>query len=66
MLERNQSSPAVPSDVSTYGGAVTDLHGRMVKADGAPIEGRYATGVSTASVLGGVYPGGRGRPSGRC
>jgi 3-oxosteroid 1-dehydrogenase len=49
--------PIVPGDVSTYGGAVTDLHGRVVKADGAPIEGLYATGVSTASVMGGVYPG---------
>lgn len=46
----------VPGDVSTYGGAVTDVHGRVVKADGTPIEGLYATGVSTASVMGGVYP----------
>ncbi len=47
----------VPGDVSTYGGAVTDVHGRVVKADGAPIEGLYACGVSSASVMGGVYPG---------
>ena len=47
----------VPGDVSTYGGAVTDASGRVVKADGAPIEGLYATGVSTASVMGNVYPG---------
>jgi 3-oxosteroid 1-dehydrogenase len=47
----------VPGDVSTYGGAVTDLHGRVMKADGEPIEGLYACGVSAASVMGGVYPG---------
>jgi len=47
----------VPGDVSTYGGAVTDLYGRVTRADGAPIEGLYACGVSTASVMGGVYPG---------
>jgi 3-oxosteroid 1-dehydrogenase len=49
--------PVVPGDVSTYGGAVTDVHGRVVRSDGAPIQGLYATGVSTASVMGGVYPG---------
>jgi 3-oxosteroid 1-dehydrogenase len=47
----------VPGDVSTYGGAVTDLHGRVVRANGDTIEGLYACGVSTASVMGGVYPG---------
>jgi 3-oxosteroid 1-dehydrogenase len=47
----------VPGDVSTYGGAVTDALSRVTKADGVPIEGLYACGVSTASVMGGVYPG---------
>lgn len=47
----------VPGDVSTYGGAVIDAQGRVVKADGAPIEGLYACGTSTASIMGGVYPG---------
>lgn len=47
----------VPGDVSTYGGVVTDVHARVVRADGSPIEGLYATGVSTASVMGRVYPG---------
>lgn len=49
--------PVVPGDVSTYGGAVTDAQGRVLKADGVPIEGLYACGVSSASVMGGVYPG---------
>ena len=47
----------MPGDVSTYGGVVTDAWGRVIRADGAPIAGLYATGVSTASVMGGVYPG---------
>jgi 3-oxosteroid 1-dehydrogenase len=48
----------VPGDVSTYGGVVTDEAGRVLLADGSgPIDGLYATGVSTASTMGGVYPG---------
>jgi 3-oxosteroid 1-dehydrogenase len=47
----------VPGDVSTYGGAVTDAQGRVQRVDGSVIEGLYACGVSTASVMGGVYPG---------
>jgi 3-oxosteroid 1-dehydrogenase len=49
--------PVVPGDVSTYGGVVTDAAGRVLKGDGAVIEGLYATGVSTASVMGNIYPG---------
>jgi 3-oxosteroid 1-dehydrogenase len=41
-----------PGDVSTYGGVVTDEYARVLRADGSPIEGLYATGVSTASALG--------------
>jgi 3-oxosteroid 1-dehydrogenase len=47
----------VPGDVSTYGGAITDSDGRVLRADGEPISGLYACGVSSASVMGGVYPG---------
>jgi 3-oxosteroid 1-dehydrogenase len=47
----------VPGDVSTYGGAVTDSLGRVQREDGSVIEGLYACGVSTASVMGGVYVG---------
>ena len=49
--------PVVPGDVSTYGGVVTDAEARVIGADGMPILGLYATGTSTASVMGGVYPG---------
>ncbi|PLK26290.1 FAD-dependent oxidoreductase [Novosphingobium sp. TH158] len=47
----------IPSDVSTYGGAIIDAKARVLKADGEPIPGLYACGVSTASIMGGVYPG---------
>ena len=47
----------VPGDVSTYGGVVTDTEARVTRADGSVIEGLYACGVSTASVMGGVYVG---------
>lgn len=47
----------VPGDVGTYGGVVTDEHARVLRADGTIIEGLYATGISTASVMGRAYAG---------
>ena len=49
--------PVLPGDVGTYGGVVTDACARVLRADGSVIAGLYATGVSTASVMGRVYPG---------
>lgn len=49
--------PVYPGDVGTYGGVVTDEHARVLREDGSVIAGLYATGVSTASVMGRVYPG---------
>ena len=46
-----------PGDVGTYGGVVTDAHARVLRDDGSVIAGLYATGISTASVMGRVYPG---------
>lgn len=46
-----------PGDVGTAGGLVTDEHGRVLRGDGSLIEGLYATGNSTASVMGRCYPG---------
>lgn len=46
-----------PGDVGTYGGVVTDEYARVLRNDGSIIEGLYATGISTASVMGGAYPG---------
>ncbi|TAL03264.1 MAG: FAD-dependent oxidoreductase [Rhodospirillaceae bacterium] len=49
--------PVLPGDVGTYGGVVTDTHARVLRNDGSVITGLYATGVSTASVMGRFYPG---------
>lgn len=49
-----------PGDVSTFGGLVTDEHARVLRSDGSAIEGLYATGTSTASVMGRVEPGAGG------
>src|SRR5262249_55486967 len=46
-----------PGDVGTYGGVVTDVNARVLRKDGSVIPGLYATGVSTASVMGRFYPG---------
>jgi 3-oxosteroid 1-dehydrogenase len=47
----------LPGDVGTYGGVLTDEQARVLREDGSVIEGLYATGVSTASVMGTSYPG---------
>jgi len=49
-----------PGDVSTFGGLVTDEHARVLRPDGSTIQGLYATGTSTASVMGPVEPGAGG------
>ena len=49
--------PVFPGDVGTYGGVVTDEFARVLRKDGSVIAGLYATGVSTASVMGRLYPG---------
>jgi 3-oxosteroid 1-dehydrogenase len=46
-----------PGDVGTYGGVITDTDARVLREDGSPIPGLYATGTSTASVMGRAYPG---------
>jgi len=46
-----------PGDVGTFGGILTDEFGRVVKGDGTLLGGLYATGNSTASVMGKTYPG---------
>ncbi len=50
--------PVLPGDMGTYGGVVTDAHARVLRDDGSVIEGLYATGVSSAGVMGRSYPGG--------
>ncbi len=46
-----------PGDVGTCGGLVTDEQARVVSRSGEVIEGLYATGNCTASVMGRTYPG---------
>jgi len=46
-----------PGDVGTYGGVISDAHAQVLRQDGSVIPGLYATGISTASVMGRVYPG---------
>ncbi|MFW7413549.1 FAD-binding protein [Demequina sp. SO4-18] len=47
----------VPGDLGTKGGLLTDEHARVLDTDGAPIEGLYAAGNTTAAVMGRTYPG---------
>ncbi len=47
----------VLSDLGTKGGVVTDAVGRVLREDGTPIPGLYASSNSTASMFGGFYPG---------
>ena len=47
----------VPGDLGTKGGLLTDEHARVLDTDGQVIEGLYAAGNTTASVMGRTYPG---------
>jgi len=47
----------VPGDLGTKGGVVTDEHARALRADGSVIEGLYAAGNNSATVMGHTYPG---------
>jgi len=46
-----------PGDLGTKGGLLTDEWARVIREDGQPIEGLYAAGNTTASVMGRTYPG---------
>ncbi|SIN68543.1 FAD-binding protein [Agromyces cerinus] len=47
----------VPGDLGTKGGLLTDEHARVIDIDGRVVEGLYAAGNTTASVMGRTYPG---------
>ncbi|MCX4815228.1 FAD-dependent oxidoreductase [Streptomyces sp. NBC_01239] len=47
----------VLSDIGTKGGLKTDEHARVLRPDGGPIPGLYATGNTMAAMSGHVYPG---------
>jgi 3-oxosteroid 1-dehydrogenase len=50
----------LPGSIGTKGGLVTDLSGRVLDHDGAPIAGLLACGNTAASVMGPGYPGSGG------
>lgn len=47
----------VPGDIGTCGGLVTNEHAQVVDQQGRPIDGLYATGNITATVMGRHYLG---------
>ena len=46
-----------PGDLGTKGGLVTNEKSQVLREDGSIIEGFYATGNTTSSVMGHTYPG---------
>ncbi|HWH20955.1 MAG TPA: FAD-binding protein [Solirubrobacterales bacterium] len=46
-----------PGDLGTKGGLMTDVDARVLRKDGSVIEGLYAAGNSSASVMGTKYAG---------
>ena len=44
-------------EIGTKGGLVTDARARVLRADGSVIEGLYATGNTSAPVMGPTYAG---------
>ncbi len=47
----------VPGDLGTKGGVRTDVHARVLRADGSVIDGLYAAGNVSAPVMGHTYAG---------
>ena len=51
------AAPIYVGDVGTCGGLVTDIDGRVLRENRAPIMGLYACGNSAANCMGRSYPG---------
>jgi 3-oxosteroid 1-dehydrogenase len=49
--------PIVAGDIGTNGGLRTNEHAQVLAGSGEPIAGLYATGNTTASIMGHSYPG---------
>ncbi len=47
----------LPADLGTAIGLRTDIHARVLRADGSPIAGLYACGNDMGSIMNGNYPG---------
>lgn len=52
--------PLLPGDLGTKGGLKTDINARVLDESGGVIEGLYAAGNNTASIMGKSYPGAGG------
>lgn len=50
----------VPGDLGTKGGLLMNEHAQVQREDGSAIQGLYAAGNSSASVMGNFYPGAGG------
>jgi succinate dehydrogenase/fumarate reductase flavoprotein subunit len=48
----------VPGSFGSFAGLKTDAHARVLREDGAVIDGLYAAGADMASIMGGYYPAG--------
>ena len=48
----------LPGDLGTFAGLQINGHGQVLGDNHAPIDGLYASGNDTASIMGGNYPGG--------
>lgn len=48
----------VPGDLGTFAGLEINGHGQVLGDNRTPIDGLYASGNDTASIMGGNYPGG--------
>jgi 3-oxosteroid 1-dehydrogenase len=51
------AAKVVPGDLGTKGGLLTDEHARVLKEDGSVVDGLYAVGNTSASVMGNEYAG---------
>jgi 3-oxosteroid 1-dehydrogenase len=49
-----------PGDLGTKGGLRTNIHGQVLKETNEPIEGLFAIGNCSASIMGNTYPGAGG------
>jgi len=54
------SIPVHAGDIGTSGGLLTNEHAQVLDVQGQPIAGLYATGNTSASVMGHAYPGAGG------
>lgn len=47
----------VPGDIGTYAGIAVDTHCQVLGSDNLPVQGLFAVGNDSASIMGGNYPG---------